>query len=144
MFYFLRLNFLFRIILFSVLSKAFAAHPAYASEEIPYLTRIIINGDSVLLIPTTTKERDKFFRQNFMLEYGNNNITFELTPADTFEYQYFLGGFDGEWTPWKQSNCKEYTNLPAGHYTFQARYRGPDNKVGQLRCFPYGISPDWQ
>ena len=141
--YFVRLNFLFWIILFSVLSKASAAQPAYGSEETPSLRRIIINGDSVILIPSATKERELFFRQIFILDYRNNNIIFELTPADIFGYQYFLEGFDREWTPWKQNSSKEYTNLPAGHYTFQARYRGPDNKVGEISFFTIKVLPLW-
>lgn len=143
MFYFVRLNFLLCIILFSVLSKVSVAQPVYGSEETPSLTRIIINGDSVLLIPATTEERDLFFRQKFTLNYRNNNITFELAHFDNFRYQYFLKGFDREWTPWNQSSYKEYTNLPAGHYTFQARYRGADYKVGEISIFPVRVLPIW-
>ena len=141
--YLVRLNFLCWIILFSVLSKASATQPVYGSEETPSITRIIINGDSVLLIPTITKERDQFFGEIFILDYRNNNITFELAHSDNFEYQYFLKGFDSEWTPWKQSSYKEYTNLPAGQYTFQARYRSPDNKVGEILFFTVKVLPLW-
>ena len=141
--YFVRLNFLLGIILFSVLSKVSVAQPVCGSEETPSLTRIIINGDSVLLIPSTAEERDLFFRQKFTLNYRNNNITFELAHFDNFRYQYFLKGFDREWTPWNKSSYKEYTNLPAGHYTFQARYRGADNKVGEISVFPVRVLPLW-
>ena len=141
--YFVRLNFLLCIILFSVLSKVSVAQPVYGAEETPSLTRIIINGDSVLLIPSTTEERDLFFREKFTLNYRNNNIKFELAHFDNFRYQYFLKGFDREWTPWNKSSYKEYTNLPAGHYTFQARYRGADNKVGEISVFPVRVLPLW-
>ena len=141
--YFFRLIFLCWIILFSVLSKVSAAQPAYVLEEIPSLTRIIINDDSVLLIPSSPKEQDLFFRQNLILDFRNNNITFELTPADTFWYQFFLRGFDREWTKWKQNSYKEYTNLPARHYAFQAKYRGPDNKVGETSFFTFKVLPLW-
>jgi len=143
MFYFVRLNSLFRVILFSVLLIASAAQPAYVSEQTPFLTSIIINSDSVISIPTSKKEQDLFLRQNFILDYQDNNITFELTPSDTFEYQFFLEGFDREWTPWKHSSSKEYTNLPAGHYTFKARYRSPDNRIGDVTFFTLKVLPLW-
>ncbi|MCX6325551.1 MAG: triple tyrosine motif-containing protein [Bacteroidia bacterium] len=141
--HFVRLNFFCWIILFLVLSKASAAKPADGSEELPTLKSIIINGDSVLLIPSITKELDMFPKHNLILSYRNNNITFELTFADTLEYQYFLEGFDKKWTPWKHNSCKEYTNLPAGHYSFCARYMGPDNKVGETSFFVLKVLPLW-
>jgi class 3 adenylate cyclase len=138
-----RLNFLCWIILFSAFSESSAAQHAYGSEEIPSLTRIIINSDSVLVIPATTKERDLFLSQNFILNYRYNNITFELKYSDDFEYQFFLRGFDRRWTPWKHSSWKEYTNLRAGHYGFQARYRGSDNKVGEISFLTIKVLPLW-
>jgi class 3 adenylate cyclase len=143
MLYFIRVDFFFWIILFSVLSKASTAQPEYVSPEIPSLTRIIINGDSVINIPAIAKDRDLFLRQNFRLNYRDNNIAFELTRADTFEYQYFLKGFDMRWTPWKQSNYKEYTNLPAGHYKFQMRYRNPGNKGVEMSFLNIRVLPLW-
>jgi adenylate cyclase len=143
MFYFVRLNFLCWIILFSVLSKTSATRPVIGSEEIPNLNRIIINRDSVHIIPATTGERNIFFRQNLKLNYRNNNIIFELTPDSSFEYQFFLRGFDGEWTTWRQTSYKEYTNLPAGHYTFQARYRSNDNKTGEVTLLSFKVLPLW-
>jgi adenylate cyclase len=143
MFYFVRLNFFCWIILFSVLSKTSATRPVIGSEEIPNLNRIIINRDSVLLIPTTKGERNIFFRQNLILNYRNNNIIFELAPDSSFEYQFFLRGFDDEWTTWRQTSYKEYTNLPAGHYTFQARYRSNDNKTGEVTLLSFKILPLW-
>jgi adenylate cyclase len=137
------MNFLFRIILFSILSITFESQPAYGSVEIPSLKRIIIDGDSVVTIPSTIKERDQFLKQKLILDFRNNNITFELTPCDTFEYQYFLEGFDREWTPWKRNSFKEYTNLPAGHYTFQARYRSADIKVSEISLFAIRVLPRW-
>jgi adenylate cyclase len=143
MFHFVRLNYLFWIILLSVLSKASAAQPDYNLAEIPSLQSVVLNGDSVLSVPASTKERDMFLNQEFKVAFRNNNITFVLLYNEAFDYQYFLEGFDKAWTPWKQSSYKEYTNLPAGNYTFHARYRGPDKQVGEISFFSVTVLPLW-
>ena len=109
--------------------------PVYGSDETPSLTRIIINGDSVLLITSDLKDQDLLSRQNIILDYRNNNIAFEFSFVKAIDYQYFLEGFDKEWTPWKRTNYKEYTNLPAGHYMLRVKYRGPDIKDGEIPVF---------
>jgi adenylate cyclase len=143
MFHFVRLNYLFWIILLSVLSKASAAQPDYNLAEIPSLQSVVLNGDSVLSVPASTKERDMFLNQEFKVAFRNNNITFVLLYNEAFDYQYFLEGFDKAWTPWKQSSYKEYTNLPAGNYAFHARYRGPDKQVGEISFFSVTVLPLW-
>lgn len=140
--YYVRLNFLCWMILFSALSKAPAAQPAYGLEKIPSLTRIIIRGDSVISIPSTDEMRESFLEQEFLFGCRDNNIAFELT-ADSFEYQFFLEGFDREWTPWKPTNFKEYTNLPAGHYKLQVRYMGANNQVGEVSLVKLKVFPVW-
>ncbi|MCX6255671.1 MAG: triple tyrosine motif-containing protein [Bacteroidia bacterium] len=141
--YYLRLNFLFWIILFSGLVKPSAAQPVNGSEVTPSLKRIIINGDSVVSIPSATKEGDLFLIQNFILNHHNNNIAFELEPADTVDYQYFLEGFDKEWTAWKRISFKEYTNLPAGKYLFKARYIISGNIGGEISLLALKVLPLW-
>jgi adenylate cyclase len=138
-----RLRFLCSVTIFSGLMQASAFSAVIVPEENPSLIQIIINNDSVLLIPAEAKERDLFFSKKITLNYRNNNITFELTPDNTFEYQYFLKGFDPGWTPWKISNYKEYTNLPAGNYTFQAKYRSHENRVGDILKLKVMVLPLW-
>ena len=140
--YCVRLNFLYWIILFSVLSKVTTAQTVDSSAAIPSLTHIVINGNSAISIPATTKVPDISFIQ-LTLNYRNNNITFQLTPADNFEYRFILKGFDREWTTWKINSYKEYTNLPSGIYTFQAQYRGEDNTAGEISFFSFKVLPLW-
>ena len=141
--YLVRFNLLCLIILFSVSSKAPAAQSAYGSEDTPSLKCIIINGDSVILIPSTTKEKELFLRQRLILAYMDNNIIFELEPADSIDYQYFLEGFDKEWTTWKRVSFKEYTNLPAGKYQFKARYISSGNSAGEILLLSIKVLPLW-
>ena len=139
----IRLNILFRIILFSGLSYAFSFQNVCGSDGLPSLKNIIINGDSVISVPETVKEKESFYLQKLKLADRFKNIAFELTPSDNFQYQYFLQGFDSDWSRWTRNNYKEYTNLPAGRYIFKARYRDNDNKIGEISDFTFKVLPLW-
>jgi len=138
-----RIIFLWRICLFPILLHAPAEISASFSEEIPHLNHIILKSDSVIFLPTNKNEGELIPKYNLILNQRNNSLSFELFPSDTIEYQYYLQGFDKKWTSWKNRNIKEYTNLPAGHYVFQARFRGRDMKVGEISPFSLKVLPLW-
>ncbi len=141
--YFVRLNFFFGIILFSVLLKASAAQTSYDSEPTPSLKRILINGDSVIFISDSSRLPPNELRQNIILNYRNNNIIFEFKPADSIDYQFFLEGFDKEWSSWKRISFKEYTNLPTGKYLFKIRYISSGNSGGEISLLSLSVLPLW-
>ncbi|MGA2408170.1 MAG: adenylate/guanylate cyclase domain-containing protein [Bacteroidales bacterium] len=141
--YYLRLNFLFGIILFSVLLKASAIQTSYDSEVTPSLKRILINGDSVVFTSDSAKAQDLELKQNIVLNYRYNNISFELQPADSIDYQFLLEGFDKEWSGWKRISFKEYTNLPAGKYLFKIRYIISGNSAGEINLLSLRVLPLW-
>jgi len=141
--YFVRLNFFFGIILFSVLLKASAAQTSYDSEPTPSLKRILINGDSVIFISDSSRLPHNELRQNIILNYRNNNIIFEFKPADSIDYQFFLEGFDKEWSSWKRISFKEYTNLPTGKYQFKIRYISSGNSGGEISLLSLRVLPLW-
>ena len=141
--YYRRLVFLLWIIFFSFLSKASLSQIINASGDLPLFKSIIINDDSIYSIPVNQGEREKFFSQTFILSHRNNNITFQLSSTDNYEFQYFLKGFDKGWTRWKQSSYKEYTNLPARNYIFYVRFRDSDNYTGELKEINVKVLPVW-
>lgn len=141
--YFRRLVFLLWIIFFSFLSKASLSQIINASGDLPLFKSIIINRDSVYSVPVNPADREQFFSGTFILSHRNNNITFQLSNTDNYEFQYFLKGFDREWTMWRQSSYKEYTNLPAGEYTFNVRFRDSDNYTGELKEINVKVLPVW-
>ncbi|TAL64904.1 MAG: guanylate cyclase [Bacteroidetes bacterium] len=140
--YLVKLNILCWIILFSLLLKA-PAQSAFDTQKLPTIKRLIINIDSVINIPDLTKERDQFLKEDFILSHHNNHITFELEPADTVDYQYYLQGFDKEWSSWKRISSKEYTNLPAGKYLFKVRYIISGNSGGEITLIAIRVLPLW-
>jgi adenylate cyclase len=143
MFYKVKLISLCCFFLFLLHFESHAAHTGNRSEEIPSLKLILINVDSVITIPTDKTDRDRFLAKEFTLEYRNNNITFEIAPSDSSLYSFFLKGFDTEWTPWRKSNFKEYTNLPAGKYIFQVRYSDPHKNISEVTLLNINVLPKW-
>ena len=141
--YFVRLNFFFCIILFSIQSGYSASQHSYDSEITPSLKRIRINGDSVIFISDSSTSGLEQTRKDITLNYRNHNIVFELQPADSIYYQFFLEGFDKEWTNWKHLSYKEYTNIPAGRYRFKIRYIVSGSTGGEITLVSLRILPLW-
>ena len=143
MLYFARLNFLCCICFFLIWSTNSLAQERNDSDETPYLHNIIINGDSVILVPVTTPELNLFLKRKLILNFRNNNITFELGPSDSVDYQYFLTEFDKKWSEWTKRSFKEYTNLPAGNYALRVRYIWAGRIVGELSSYKLEVLPLW-
>lgn len=62
------------------------------------------------------------------LPYDLNSLQFEFSSTlfeqqNTIEFSYQLSGFDKGWSAWSTKAEKEYTNLPAGTYTFKVKAR---------------------
>lgn len=123
------------IFLFLSVSLTATSYPAVQSlqETEPFLSRIIINGDSVISQPV----------DNMIFNSRNNNIIFELGSADTLVFQYFLEGFDDRWTGWIKYSFKEYTNLPAGKYELRVRYTDLASNAGELSLIHFKVLPRW-
>ncbi len=141
--YFIRLNFLLGIIILSVLSKASAVQSSYNSDIVPVLKRVLITGDSVVYYADSSGFKIPEHIQTLVLNYRNNNITFELSPSENINYQFFLEGFDKEWSSWKSVSFKEYTNLPYGKYRFKIRYLISGNSGGELPLISIRVLPLW-
>jgi adenylate cyclase len=141
--YFIRLNVLLGIIILSVLSKASAAQTSYDSDVTPVIKRILINGDSVVFTSDSSRIKNPELLQNIVLNFRNNNITFELSPSESINYQFFLEGFDKDWSSWKSVSFKEYTNIPAGKYRFKIRYIISGNSGGELPLVSIRVLPLW-
>lgn len=80
-------------------------------------------------------------------KYRNNTISISFS-ANNFEssgkeFQYKLVGFDDEWSEWTSYRYKEYTNLPAGDYTFMIRVRNNDRVAPSSLSYKFTILPPW-
>ena len=59
------------------------------------------------------------------------------------EYSYYLEGFDKEWSAWSKKTDKDYTNLPAGNYTFKVKCRNNPDHESEVTGFSFNILPPW-
>lgn len=107
--------------------------------ELPYLTNIQINNDSLLTVSSgglSDKEKPIVF------DYDHNNLYFEVENGDSASVRFFLEGFDTEWSRWSNSGYKEYTNLPAGDYILRAGYM-TKSEAGDIKLLSFRVLPPW-
>lgn len=83
-----------------------------------------------------------------VLSHGFNSIIFEYAalyyeniPAN--KYQYYLEGFDEDWSDWINENKKEYTNLSEGLYKFRVRAKNIYENISQESSYEFIILPPW-
>lgn len=87
-------------------------------------------------------------RADMELPYARNNLHFEFA-APTYNvnsqvlYQYYLQGFDKDWSEWTPETRKDYTNLPEGNYRFLVRARNIYGVTSQEDYYGFSILPPW-
>jgi DNA-binding CsgD family transcriptional regulator len=62
---------------------------------------------------------------------------------NSIQYSYLLKGFDKDWSVWSKKTEKEYTNLPAGTYTFQVRSKSNLGNESAVTEYSFSIQPPW-
>ncbi|MDW3647954.1 MAG: triple tyrosine motif-containing protein [Bacteroidia bacterium] len=82
------------------------------------------------------------------LSSDQNALKFSFSSTDyvsplEVEYRFKLEGFDQDWSPWKQENTKEYTNLPPSSYTFVLEARKPNGELSEAVSYSFKIHPPW-
>ncbi|MDX2001899.1 MAG: ATP-binding protein [Chitinophagales bacterium] len=105
------------------------------------LTNVHTADGTILFSGTGNKKPHKLSsRQNALVfEFASPNFD----PNDATEFQYKLEGFDNEWSKWSTDTRKEYTNLPAGHFTFKVRAKNLNDFVSKEDAFSFHITPPW-
>ncbi|WP_373516580.1 response regulator [Pricia sp.] len=120
------------------LSKAPTHNPPFKT----YIRKVQVGQDSVIFGGIGIQEKKP------ILAYSNNGLRFQFaTPL--FEnrsgnsYQYFLKGFDKEWSGWTVGTQKEYTNISEGDYQFMVRAHDVSGKISEPGIFDFQILPPW-
>jgi ligand-binding sensor domain-containing protein/DNA-binding CsgD family transcriptional regulator len=77
-----------------------------------------------------------------------NSLHFEYASPlyaaqSSITYSYCLKGFDRDWSAWSKKTEKEYTNLPAGNYTFQVRSKSNLGNESAVNSYRFTILPPW-
>jgi len=83
-------------------------------------------------------------------EYVNslNSIHFEYASTlfehdRNIKFSYQLVGFDRDWSEWGVKSEKDYTNLPAGKYTFNVRARTDVGNESAVVGYTFVVLPAW-
>jgi signal transduction histidine kinase/DNA-binding response OmpR family regulator/ligand-binding sensor domain-containing protein len=107
-----------------------------------YINKISLNNDSVLFVGTETP------RQNLTFQFKYNSIRFEYAAGaydapQYNQYQYWLEGFDEDWSALTSETYKSYTRIPEGSYTFKVRGKNIYDDFSELASYTFNISPPW-
>jgi ligand-binding sensor domain-containing protein len=78
----------------------------------------------------------------------HNSIHFEFTSTlfehrKNISFSYQLEGFDKQWSVWTGKSEKDYTNLPAGKYTFRVKSRTNADNESEVVSYTFEILPAW-
>jgi DNA-binding CsgD family transcriptional regulator len=76
---------------------------------------------------------------SFHIEYASPLYEQE----SNIEYSYVLEGFDKNWSEWSKKTEKDYTNLPAGAYTFQVKARNNLGNESAVSTYSFTVLPPW-
>lgn len=85
---------------------------------------------------------------NPSIKHKHNSLHFECSSTlfgqeQNTEYSYYLEGFDKDWSPWTKKTERDYTNLPAGYYTFKVKCRNNFDNESTISGFSFTILPPW-
>ncbi len=84
----------------------------------------------------------------YSIPFKWNSLHFEYTSPmyaaqSSILYSYNLKGFDKDWSAWSKKTEKEYTNLPAGTYTFQIKAKSNLGNESAVTEYSFTILPPW-
>ncbi|UCH96849.1 MAG: hypothetical protein JSV88_08350 [Candidatus Aminicenantes bacterium] len=110
--------------------------------DFPTLIRkVVVNGKTVF--------NGYEYKHPFpIFPYKDRNLRFEFA-APFFEketstqYQYFLEGYDEDWSALTSEARKDYTNLDSGRYTFRVRALNVYRDLSKEAVFQFKVLPPW-
>ena len=113
-----------------------------------YVTQIKTTGasDSILFGGYVFDSTDS--KKTITIPYKLNSLLFSYAASaygqhNPSEFSYYLQGFDKGWSSWTNNTQKEYTNLPAGTYTFNIKSRQSPSHESSVYQFTFTIKSPW-
>ncbi len=94
-------------------------------------------------------DRDVFDRSPLVLDYNNNEITFEFASQDfsqpsRTQFAYRLIPYQKNWLVASDTHEAAFTNLDPGHYRFQIRASNADGLINdQITELSFEVLPPW-
>ncbi len=109
------------------------------------LRSITTNNDSLLFAGHFSKQ---LFNDKVRLPFRRNAIRFifalpSYDKPEANRYQYFLEGFDEDWSSWSAETQRDFTNLPEGDYYFRVRGQNVYGQISEEAVYAFTILPPW-
>ncbi len=116
--------------------------------DYPALIRQVTRTGDQLLFGGAWKEGGQSEDQVPALAFQEHDLRFEFSTSsydseESNRFQFFLEGFDQDWSPWTSTAFKEYTNLSEGSYTFRVRARNIYGRLSREDSYRFRILPPW-
>ncbi len=77
--------------------------------------------------------------KTFRIEYSSTLFGYQAN----LEYSYRLKGYDNNWSEWTNRTEKEYTNLPAGKFSFEVKVRNNLGNESEVSTYTFKVLPPW-
>ncbi len=83
-----------------------------------------------------------------ILPYENNSISFDFNAIETgknnlVQYQYYLEGYDKNWSPISTISSASFGNIYEGEYTFKLKARNPGGLWSESIEYSFTVLPPW-
>ena len=106
------------------------------------IRKISINLDSTVFGGLRTSE------EPLAWNFENNTLRFEYASPSydeisKNEYQYYLEGFDENWSDWTKETKKDYTQIPEGDYKFKVKAKNIYEQVSEEASYAFTILAPW-
>ncbi|MBI3503017.1 MAG: SpoIIE family protein phosphatase [Bacteroidetes bacterium] len=117
------------------------------------IRKITIGKDSTIFNGTSFDSTHiSALKQNSLLvprlPFSSNSMNIEFSALDFINenaerFQYYLEGFDNDWSNWKRETKAVYTNLPEGKYIFHVKAKNIFNQESTEAAYEFSIAPPW-
>ncbi len=112
------------------------------------LLRIVVDQAWPKPTPFTAVVEAKGLHNGDRVPQGRNTFDFVFT-APRFKYNGYrryetrLTGYETAFTPWSEERKRTFTNLPSGHYRFEARAKDVDNEFSSMGTLDFTVLAPW-
>lgn len=114
--------------------------------------KIYGDPDSTVFAGVFTQDSSMTLRQPESMihafERGIIGLQFSYTATDytdnsALQFRHYLEGYEADWSAWSTTRINEYTNLPAGSYTFKVQARRLNGEVTPVLTYTFEIEDPW-
>ncbi len=104
-------------------------------------TDSVIYGGNSLIMQTNKLQKPSISSKWKLISFQFASPNF--SNQTNLEYSYKLKNFDKNWSAWSRKTEKDYTNLPAGNYTFEVKVRNNLGNESAIASYSFKILPPW-